>query len=100
MVTTSPITPSTRAGTDEREATELSNFEGDRTASDYSNMIPEHEMDSGHAASNDSYLDVLQRSLAASWKRQVSASVPHESCRDHFGTLIPSLCKRDAMSQS
>ena len=40
-----------------------------------------------NARPNGANLPTRRTSLAKFWERQVSATVPHEACRDHFGTL-------------
>ena len=68
----------------EREATELNDYE-----SDYNTRSAARETNSGHSVSNENYAQSFRRSTALFWERQVSAIVPHDCCRDHFGTLSP-----------
>ena len=69
-----------RTDNNEREATELNDYEDDHNAS---------ETYPGPSISNESYAQFFRRSTALFWKRQVSATVPHDCCRDHFGTPSP-----------
>ncbi|KAL2041569.1 hypothetical protein N7G274_005951 [Stereocaulon virgatum] len=67
----------------EREATELADFRGHPSRSSDS-IIPSQGAASASIRSNEGYLQSLRRSTLVFWKRQVSATVPHEACRDHF----------------
>ena len=86
--TQSDILPS-RPDNDEREANELNDYEGDRIASGYNTGSAGCETDTVHSVGNENHAQSFQRSIALFWKRQVSATVPHECCRDHFGTPSP-----------
>ena len=86
--TQSDILPS-RPGNNEREATELNDYEGDLIASDYNTRSAERETYPVRSIRNENYAQSFRRSIALFWKRQVSATVPHECCRDHFGTPSP-----------
>ena len=78
-----------RPGNNEREATELNDYEDDRIASGYNARSTGRETHLVHSVSNENYVQSCRRSIALFWKRQVSATVPHECCRDHFGTPPP-----------
>lgn len=80
-------TPPKYADDGEREATELGDVGGNLARSNGS-IRPSEGAIHGTIRSNDGYLQSLRRSTALFWKRQVSATVPHEACRDHFGTYI------------
>ena len=84
----SEILPS-RPENDEREATELNDYESDHIGSDYNTRSAARETYSGPSVSNENYAQSFRRSTALFWKRQVSATVPHDCCRDHFGTPSP-----------
>ena len=73
-----------RPDNSEREAAELNDYE-----SDYNTRSAARETNSGHSVSNENYAQSFRRSTALFWERQVSAIVPHDCCRDHFGTLSP-----------
>ena len=84
----SDILPS-RPGNNEREATELNDYESDRIASGNITRSAGRETYPVRSISNEDYAQSFRRSTALFWKRQVSATVPHECCRDHFGTPPP-----------
>lgn len=87
----SEILPS-RPDINEREATELNHrYESDHIASPRSAA---RETTPGPSVRNENYAQSFRKSTALFWKRQVSASVPHDCCRDHFGT--PSLFQGNA----
>ena len=68
----------------DREATELGTYDQDlHTGSAYDNSSAQMP-NACNARPNGAN---LPSSLAKFWQRQVSATVPHEACRDHFGTL-------------
>ena len=87
MEYTSSETPPQYADDREREATELRNVGGNLARSNGS-IRPSEGATHGSIRSNEGYLQSLRMSTALFWKRQVSATVPHEACRDHFGTYI------------
>ena len=72
----------------EREATEMENYNGVlRRSSVYINSSAQRQ----HARSgtpSGAYSPFTRGSLAKMWQRQVSATVPHDACRDHYGTPI------------
>ena len=82
------------------EATELGTYDqGLDTGSAYDNG-PAQMPNACNARLNGSNLPSRRRSLAKFWQRQVSATVPHEACRDHFGTLsFPFRQARGSMPQ-
>ena len=86
--THSEILPS-RPDNNEREATELNDYDGDQIVSECNTRSAGRETSSGHSVTNENYAQCVRRSTARFWKRQVSATVPHECCRDHFGTPSP-----------
>ena len=86
--TQSDILPS-RPGNNEREATELNDYEGNRTASSNTIGSARREAYLVPSISSENYAQSIRRSVALFWKRQVFATVPHECCRDHFGTPSP-----------
>ena len=72
----------------DREATELGTYDqvlhiGSSAQDNSSAQIP----NACNARPNGANLPARRRSLAKFWQRQVCATVPHEACRDHFGTL-------------
>ena len=72
----------------DREATELGAYDQVlRTSSDHDNNTSAQVPNACSATPNGANLTSRRRSLAKFWQRQVSATVPHEACRDHFGTL-------------
>ena len=71
----------------ERGATELADFRGHPSSSSDS-IVPSERAARASVRSNEGYLQSLRRSTLLFWKRQVSATVAHEACRDHFGTHI------------
>ena len=91
MASYQSVVPPSRSDHNEREATELNDYEGDHLASDYHTTSAAPETYSGPSVSvrNENYAQSFRRSTALFWKRQVSATVPHDCCRDHFGTLSP-----------
>lgn len=70
----------------EREATEMGEYDEvlrrDSLFTDASAQRPR----ASNATPNGVYFQSAGRSLAKLWQRQVSATVPHDACRDHFGT--------------
>ena len=71
----------------DREATELGTYDQVlHTGSAHDNNSAQMP-DACNARANGANLPTRRRSLAKFWQRQVSATVPHEACRDHFGTL-------------
>ena len=89
MASTQPEDIPADSDNNEREATELDDYDGDRTVSDCSTRSSEYGARSAHSVSTQSYTQSWKRSMTLFWKRQVSATVPHECCRDHFGMSIP-----------
>lgn len=70
---------------DEREATEMERYDG---ILGRRNEIPESE--NGPSTSPGARSNGRFKSLKAFWSQQISATVPHEACRDHFGMHRPS----------
>ena len=64
----------------EREATELEDYEVVECNNNGVNRWP------AHRSKNDEQKRL--RAFKAFWRRQVMASVPHDQCRDHFGTHV------------
>ena len=89
MASTQSDILTSRPGNNEREATELNNYEGDRIASGYNTRSAGRETNPVCPISNENYAQSFRRSIVLFWKRQVSATVPHECCRDHFGMPPP-----------
>lgn len=86
--TQSDILPS-RPDNNESEATELNDYEGDRIPSSFNITTPGRETHPVRSISNENYAQFFRRSITLFWKRQVSANVPHDCCRDHLGTPSP-----------
>ncbi|KAK0515579.1 hypothetical protein JMJ35_001613 [Cladonia borealis] len=84
MASYQSVVPPSRSDHNEREATELNDYEGDHLASDYHTTSAAPETYSGPSVRNENYALSFRRSTVLFWKRQVSATVPHECCRDHF----------------
>ena len=84
----------------DREATELGAYDRVlRTNGDHDNTSAQVPNPCS-ATPNGTNLPSRRRSLAQFWQRQVSATVPHEACRDHFGTLsIPFRLASGSMPQ-
>lgn len=74
----------------DREATEMGEYDEvlRRSSVDIDSYAPRPQ-----AAPNETYLSFVRRSLVKLWQRQVSATVPHNTCRDHLGTLIFSFAR-------
>lgn len=74
--------PSSAGGAREREATELAALQRQ-----YS-RVSAHRRPAPRAAPSDpgTPLRRFTYRLTAFWSRQISVTVPHESCRDHLGT--------------
>ena len=68
----------------DREATELNEYDEDAR---YHNVVCQTGY--GLRADPNATIDARFKSLKAFWKRQISVTVAHEACRDHFGRLIP-----------
>ena len=72
----------------EREATEMENYNGVlRRSSVYMNSSAQQQPARSGTPSG-AYSPFTRRSLAKMWQQQVSATVPHDACRDHYGTPI------------
>ena len=75
----------------QREATELVDHE------DISNLSNDlHRPALQEEAAGDAYrtadqgrIGAFNRSIRLFWQRQISTTVAHNACRDHFGTLTP-----------
>ncbi len=84
--------PTTTEEDDQREATQLQDYDYATT------LVPNGAMASNAIASNPpanrkrGQIQSMQTSLKKFWGRQVSATVPHDACRDHFGTPDPLFC--------
>lgn len=77
----------------DREATEMGNYdEVLRGSSVYVNASTQWPRAS-NATPNEAYFSFTWRSLVKFWQRQVNATVPHDACRDHFGTPISSFAR-------
>ena len=75
----------------DREATEMGDYDDVlRRSSVYINSSAQRPAD---ATLNRAYFPSTRRSLAKMWQRQVSVIVPHDACRDHFGTPIFSFAR-------
>lgn len=75
----------------DREATEMGDYdEVLRRSSVYINSSAQRP---GDATPDRVYFPSTRRSLAKLWQRQVSVIVPHDACRDHFGTPIFSFAR-------
>lgn len=72
----------------DREATELGAYDQVLRASSAHDNTSAHMPNLCNATSNGANISSRRRSLAKFWQRQVSATVPHEACRDHFGTPV------------
>ena len=75
-------------GDADREATEMENYHGVlRQSSVYNNSSAQRQR-AGSGTPSGAYSPFTRASLAKIWQRHVSATVPHDACRDHFGTPI------------
>jgi len=83
--------PTTTEEDDQREATQLQEYDHATT------LVPNGAMASSAVVSNPAAnrkhgrIQSMQTSLQNFWERQVSATVLHDACRDHFGTPNPLL---------
>ena len=89
MASYQSVVPPSRSDHNKREATELKDYQGEHLASDCNTTSTAPETYSGPSVRNENYPQSFRRSVALFWKRQVSAIVSHDCCRDHFGTLSP-----------
>lgn len=84
MATTPPEEYSEHDDDTEREATEMDSYNG--VLGGNGESLGSRRGARVHPESNNSYF----KPIKCFWKRQVSATVPHEACRDHFGMHKPS----------
>ena len=72
----------------EREATEMENYDGVLRPSSVCINSSAQRQRAGNGTPSGAYSSFTRASLAKWWQRQVSATVPHDACRDHYGTPI------------
>lgn len=72
---------------DEREATELHDYHG--TSSDERVVV---DGSAAPTARSRSTTSGSPSTIKTFWARHVVATVPHEACRDHFGTSVSCRC--------
>lgn len=73
-------------GDADREATEMAEYDEVLCRSSVCITSNAQGLHASNATIDGAYFSSLRRSIAKLWQRQVSATVPHEACRDHFGT--------------
>ncbi|KAH6711501.1 hypothetical protein BKA61DRAFT_92049 [Leptodontidium sp. MPI-SDFR-AT-0119] len=74
----------TSADTSAREATELA-----RIRSNYTRASSYHQAGSSIASAKpDGLLECFSHTVRAFWRRQISITVAHSTCRDHLGKLL------------
>ena len=75
-------------GDAEREATEMENYDGALRRSSVDTNSSAQRQRAGSGTPRGAYSPLTRGALAKMWQRQVSATVPHDACRDHYGTPI------------
>lgn len=90
MASSPPVSPLAERQEDqggaEREATEMEHYNQvlSRSSVDINSSAQQPHAD--NATPNGAYFSSTRRPLAKLWQRQVSVTVPHDACRDHYGT--------------
>ncbi len=84
MSSTSPAR-SLDSGNHEREATEMGEYENLPRGSGI-NASSTRDIRASNGPYHETHFSSFRKSTKAFWHRQVAATVPHDACRDHFGT--------------
>ena len=72
----------------EREATEMENYDPVLRRSSVSIHSSAQRQRATTGTPSGAHSASTRTSLAKWWERQVSVTVPHDACRDHYGTPI------------
>ena len=86
MATSSLEESPERPESDEREATELSNYEGVED-SNGATTLRSRETVLCNAGRDHVYFRSLGKAMKHFWQHRITATVAHDACRDHLGTL-------------